>query len=141
MPWAGRAPVVVSFSAAALPRRPTPRPAALACKRRLEKQEPEPTRKHFLSEDKMAARFNTLSLDHDHAYGSNGFPSRWPRPLPRGPQDATLEEEEETVILDGEFPMALTTEAVLWSPPSSQDPRGIWALLQAGALTPKATAL
>lgn len=40
MPWAGRAPVVVSFSAAALPRRPTPRPAALACKRRLEKQEP-----------------------------------------------------------------------------------------------------
>uniref|UniRef100_A0A670JAZ4 Uncharacterized protein n=1 Tax=Podarcis muralis TaxID=64176 RepID=A0A670JAZ4_PODMU len=34
----------------------------------------EPSSKHFLSEDKMAARFNSLSLDNDHVYSSNGFP-------------------------------------------------------------------
>uniref|UniRef100_A0A8C5RDH7 Uncharacterized protein n=1 Tax=Laticauda laticaudata TaxID=8630 RepID=A0A8C5RDH7_LATLA len=34
----------------------------------------EPTSKHFLSEEKMAARFNSLSLDNDHIYSTNGFP-------------------------------------------------------------------
>ncbi|KAG8140613.1 hypothetical protein E2320_003287 [Naja naja] len=34
----------------------------------------EPSSKHFLSEEKMAARFNSLSLDNDHIYSTNGFP-------------------------------------------------------------------
>ncbi|KAL7977498.1 hypothetical protein Chor_009447 [Crotalus horridus] len=83
----------------------------------------EPSSKHFLSEEKMAARFNSLSLDNDHIYSSNGFPVRCENPRwqqaytqlkelqQRLSQDGASEEtnftEEEltTVIVDGEFLM------------------------------------
>ncbi|XP_034275624.1 host cell factor C1 regulator 1 isoform X2 [Pantherophis guttatus] len=83
----------------------------------------EPSSKHFLSEEKMAARFNSLSLDNDHIYSSNGFPvhsenPRWQQAYTqlkelqrRLSQDGASEEtnstEEEltTVIVDGEFMM------------------------------------
>ncbi|XP_015666021.1 uncharacterized protein LOC107282718 [Protobothrops mucrosquamatus] len=99
------------------------RSVSLAFKRHLESQDPEPSSKHFLSEEKMAARFNSLSLDNDHIYSSNGFPVRCENPRwqqayaqlkelqQRLSQDGASEEtnftEEEltTVIVDGEFMM------------------------------------
>uniref|UniRef100_A0A8C3SWJ8 Uncharacterized protein n=1 Tax=Chelydra serpentina TaxID=8475 RepID=A0A8C3SWJ8_CHESE len=42
----------------------------------------QPGPKQFLSEEKMAARFNTLSLENDHVYSGNGFPARGPAPGP-----------------------------------------------------------
>uniref|UniRef100_A0A674JID1 Uncharacterized protein n=1 Tax=Terrapene triunguis TaxID=2587831 RepID=A0A674JID1_9SAUR len=42
----------------------------------------QPGPKQFLSEEKMAARFNTLSLENDHAYTGNSFPARGPAPDP-----------------------------------------------------------
>ncbi|XP_058036422.1 host cell factor C1 regulator 1 isoform X3 [Ahaetulla prasina] len=94
-----------------------------AFKRHLESRDQEPSSKHFLSEEKMAARFNSLSLDNDHIYSSNGFPvhsenPRWQQAYTqlkelqrRLSQDGASEEtnstEEEltTVIVDGEFMM------------------------------------
>ncbi|KAM3822612.1 host cell factor C1 regulator 1 isoform 1-T1 [Vipera latastei] len=99
------------------------RSVSLAFKRHLESQDQEPSSKHFLSEEKMAARFNSLSLDNDHIYSSNGFPvhcenPRWQQAYTqlkelqqRLSQDTASEEtnftEEEltTVIVDGEFMM------------------------------------
>ncbi|XP_039186200.1 host cell factor C1 regulator 1 isoform X3 [Crotalus tigris] len=104
------------------------RSVSLAFKRHLESQDQEPSSKHFLSEEKMAARFNSLSLDNDHIYSSNGFPVRCENPRwqqaytqlkelqqsllhLRLSQDGASEEtnftEEEltTVIVDGEFMM------------------------------------
>uniref|UniRef100_A0A452GTY4 Uncharacterized protein n=1 Tax=Gopherus agassizii TaxID=38772 RepID=A0A452GTY4_9SAUR len=42
----------------------------------------QPGPKQFLSEEKMAARFNTLSLENDHVYSGNGLPTRGPAPDP-----------------------------------------------------------
>uniref|UniRef100_A0A8D0H2J5 Host cell factor C1 regulator 1 n=1 Tax=Sphenodon punctatus TaxID=8508 RepID=A0A8D0H2J5_SPHPU len=121
---------VLSFSRTALPQsvRP-PRSASMAFKRRLESWEQEPTTKHFLSEEKMAARFNSLSLDNDHAYTTNGFPahdadpnrkqwlqeySRFRELEQRLSPDGVNEESDQmknesdlgTVVVDGEFSMA-----------------------------------
>ncbi|XP_053116798.1 uncharacterized protein LOC128329491 isoform X1 [Hemicordylus capensis] len=102
------------------------RARSIAIKRHLESGDQEPSSKHFLSEDKMAARFNSLSLDNDHIYGSNGFPiqdedSTWQEAYlrlkelqRRLSQDGTTEEtgstdeenELNSVIVDGEFLMA-----------------------------------
>ncbi|XP_070587220.1 uncharacterized protein [Erythrolamprus reginae] len=93
---------------------------SLAFKRRLESKDQEPNSKHFLSEEKMAARFNSLSLDNDHIYSSNGFPVHSENPTwqqayarlkelqRRLSQDEASEEtnsteELSTVIVDGEF--------------------------------------
>ncbi|XP_077170837.1 host cell factor C1 regulator 1 isoform X3 [Paroedura picta] len=83
----------------------------------------EPSSKQFLSEDKMAARFNSLSLDSDHMYSSNGFPVReedpeWQQAYARlkelqrrlsqdSVNEAATEEENEwgNVVVDGEFLM------------------------------------
>ncbi|XP_015275259.1 PREDICTED: uncharacterized protein LOC107117624 [Gekko japonicus] len=101
------------------------RPASLAFKRHLENRDQEPGSKHFLSEDKMAARFNSLSLDNDHMYGSNGFPvqeedPKWQQAYARLKelqrrlsQDSVNEESSSTeeendcgdVVVDGEFIM------------------------------------
>ncbi|XP_013914755.1 PREDICTED: host cell factor C1 regulator 1 isoform X1 [Thamnophis sirtalis] len=96
---------------------------SLAFKRHLESKEQEPRSKHFLSEEKMAARFNSLSLDNDHIYCSNGFPvhsenPRWQQAYTQlkelqrrlsqdGASEGTNSTEEEltTVIVDGEFMM------------------------------------
>ncbi|KAF7238791.1 Host cell factor C1 regulator 1 [Varanus komodoensis] len=104
--------------------RPRCRPASLGSKRHLENRDQEPTSKHFLSEDKMAARFNSLSLDNDHIYSSNGFPvhdddPKWQQAYARLKelqqrlsQEATSKEtssaeenEFDNVIVDGEFIM------------------------------------
>ncbi|XP_065260030.1 host cell factor C1 regulator 1 isoform X1 [Emys orbicularis] len=83
MPWAARDQGLVSFTGAALPcTHQPPHTASLVLKRRLEKEEQQPGPKQFLSEEKMAARFNTLSLENDHAYTGNGFPARGPAPDP-----------------------------------------------------------
>ncbi|XP_007432284.1 host cell factor C1 regulator 1 isoform X1 [Python bivittatus] len=100
------------------------RSVSLAFKRHLESQDQEPSSKYFLSEEKMAARFNSLSLDNDHIYSSNGFPvhsenPRWQQAYTqlkelqqRLSQDgaseetnSTEEDELTTVIVDGEFMM------------------------------------
>ncbi|KAL8176614.1 UNVERIFIED_CONTAM: hypothetical protein K2H54_036975 [Gekko kuhli] len=101
------------------------RPASLAFKRHLENRDQEPSSKHFLSEDKMAARFNSLSLDNDHMYSSNGFPvqeedPKWQQAYARLKelqrrlsQDSANEESSSTgeenecgeVVVDGEFIM------------------------------------
>ncbi|XP_026538116.1 host cell factor C1 regulator 1 isoform X2 [Notechis scutatus] len=96
---------------------------SLAFKRHLESKDQEPSSKHFLSEEKMAARFNSLSLDNDHIYSTNGFPvhsenPRWEQAYTQlkelqrrlsqdGASDETncTEEELTTVIVDGEFMM------------------------------------
>nr|XP_048708779.1 host cell factor C1 regulator 1 [Caretta caretta] len=83
MPWAARDQGLVSFTGTALPCiRQLPHVASLALKRRLGKEEQQPGPKQFLSEEKMAARFNTLSLENDHVYSGNGFPARGPAPDP-----------------------------------------------------------
>ncbi|XP_020654532.3 host cell factor C1 regulator 1 isoform X2 [Pogona vitticeps] len=101
------------------------RSAPFAFKRHLENRDQEPSSKHFLSEDKMAARFNSLSLDNDHVYSSNGFPIHDEDPMwqqaytqlkelqQRLSQDGESEEtsstdeyESSNVIVDGEFLMA-----------------------------------
>ncbi|XP_063157428.1 host cell factor C1 regulator 1 [Candoia aspera] len=100
------------------------RSVSFAFKRHLESQDQEPSSKHFLSEEKMAARFNSLSLDNDHIYSSNGFPvlsenPRWQQAYTqlkelqqrlspdRASEDTSPAEDDEltTVIVDGEFIM------------------------------------
>nr|XP_056720206.1 uncharacterized protein LOC130490402 [Euleptes europaea] len=101
------------------------RPASLAFKRHLETRDQEPSSKHFLSEDKMTTRFNSLSLDSDHMYGSNGFPvndedPKWQQAYARlkelqrrlsqdsvNEEASSTEEENECgdVVVDGEFLM------------------------------------
>uniref|UniRef100_A0ACB8EW32 Uncharacterized protein n=1 Tax=Sphaerodactylus townsendi TaxID=933632 RepID=A0ACB8EW32_9SAUR len=68
----------------------------------------EPSSKHFLSEDKMAARFNSLSLDNDHMYSSNGFPAnlwRWYAEMSCKASSTDEENEGGDVVVDGEFIM------------------------------------
>ncbi|XP_074854734.1 host cell factor C1 regulator 1 [Carettochelys insculpta] len=94
-------------------RQPSPA-ASLALKRHLpEEQRPGP--KQFLSEEKMAARFNTLSLENDHLYSTNGFPPglggerRWEHWLPEQrlpPAGGSEDAEGSRVVLEGEFSMA-----------------------------------
>ncbi|XP_030403643.1 host cell factor C1 regulator 1 isoform X2 [Gopherus evgoodei] len=129
MPWAARNQGLVSFTGTALPcTHQLPHVASLALKRRLEKEE-QPGPKQFLSEEKMAARFNTLSLENDHVYSGNGLPTRGPAPDPAwaqwvqdyahcpqpeqrlpaagGSEDAGgAEAERGSVVLEGEFSMA-----------------------------------
>ncbi|XP_048372958.1 uncharacterized protein LOC125444531 [Sphaerodactylus townsendi] len=101
------------------------RPTSVAFKRHLETRDKEPSSKHFLSEDKMAARFNSLSLDNDHMYSSNGFPVReedpkWQQAYSRlkelqlrlsydgvNEEASSTDEENEggDVVVDGEFIM------------------------------------
>uniref|UniRef100_A0A8D0B5K4 Uncharacterized protein n=1 Tax=Salvator merianae TaxID=96440 RepID=A0A8D0B5K4_SALMN len=85
---------------AALPLSKMYSPATILCLNR------EPSSKHFLSEDKMAARFNNLSLDNDHIYSSNGFPihNKDPKWNP-------------------------CTEVVLWSPPGNSGLQSIRTLM------------
>nr|XP_014425561.1 host cell factor C1 regulator 1 [Pelodiscus sinensis] len=137
MPWAARAQGVVSFTGTALPCvRQLPHAASLALKRRLEQEEPQPGPKQFLSEEKMAARFNSLSLENDHLYSANGFPAQGPAasppwepwlqeqrlPLAAGSEDAsTAESEESGVVLEGEFSMADCTLLSLGEPGPPRD--------------------
>lgn len=140
MPWAARDQGLVSFTGAALPcTRQPPHVASLALKRRLEKEEQQPGPKQFLSEEKMAARFNTLSLENDHVYSGNGLPTRGPAPNPAwaqwvqdyarcpqpeqrlppagGSEDAGgAEAEGGSVVLEGEFSMADCTPLSLAGP-------------------------
>ncbi|CAM2114909.1 host cell factor C1 regulator 1 [Caretta caretta] len=140
MPWAARDQGLVSFTGTALPCiRQLPHVASLALKRRLGKEEQQPGPKQFLSEEKMAARFNTLSLENDHVYSGNGFPARGPAPDPAwaqwvqdyarcrepeqrlppagGSEDAGgAEAEEGSVVLEGEFSMADCTPLSLAEP-------------------------
>ncbi|XP_065260031.1 host cell factor C1 regulator 1 isoform X2 [Emys orbicularis] len=140
MPWAARDQGLVSFTGAALPcTHQPPHTASLVLKRRLEKEEQQPGPKQFLSEEKMAARFNTLSLENDHAYTGNGFPARGPAPDPAwaqwvqdyarcrqpeqrlplagGSEDAGgAETEGGSVVLEGEFSMADCTPLGLVGP-------------------------
>ncbi|XP_062994431.1 host cell factor C1 regulator 1 [Elgaria multicarinata webbii] len=114
--------------------RPRCRSASLAFKRHLENRDQEPNSKHFLSEDKMAARFNSLSLDNDHVYSSNGFPvhdddPQWQQAYTRlkelqqrlsqegaGEETSSAEENElNNVIVDGEFIMG---DCPMLTPPS-----------------------
>uniref|UniRef100_A0A8C4QA54 Uncharacterized protein n=1 Tax=Eptatretus burgeri TaxID=7764 RepID=A0A8C4QA54_EPTBU len=44
-----------------------------------------PHSKQFLSEDAMACKLHSLSLDNDHAYGSTGFPDHPPPPTTTPP--------------------------------------------------------
>lgn len=132
MPWAGRRPGMVSFTGVPPCSNSPPdrtRPAAVTCKRRLEKGEEEPTSKHFLTEDMMADHFNCLSLENDHAYGTTGFPSRvrpdskWHQWLsdytrfqelegrlqPDQPVSSVDEKaKEDTVLIEGEYTMGDT---------------------------------
>ncbi|XP_023969933.2 host cell factor C1 regulator 1 [Chrysemys picta bellii] len=140
MPWAARDQGLVSFTGAALPcTHQPPHTASLVLKRHLEKEEQQPGPKQFLSEEKMAARFNTLSLENDHAYSGNGFPTRglapdpaWAQwvedyarcrqpeqrlPLAGGSEDASgAEAEGGSVVLEGEFSMADCTPLGLVGP-------------------------
>ncbi|KAH1171358.1 hypothetical protein KIL84_006976 [Mauremys mutica] len=98
-----------------------------------------PGPKQFLSEEKMAARFNTLSLENDHVYSGNGLPARGPAPDPAwaqwvqdyarcpqpeqrlppagGSEDAGgAEAEGGSVVLEGEFSMADCTPLGLAGP-------------------------
>uniref|UniRef100_A0A8C4YDT3 Uncharacterized protein n=1 Tax=Gopherus evgoodei TaxID=1825980 RepID=A0A8C4YDT3_9SAUR len=70
----------------------------------------QPGPKQFLSEEKMAARFNTLSLENDHVYSGNGLPTRGPAPDPAWAQSPSA-------------------ELVLWTPPGSQVPHSIRTLM------------
>ncbi|XP_042327634.1 uncharacterized protein LOC121932753 isoform X2 [Sceloporus undulatus] len=100
-------------------------PRSFTFKRHLENRDQEPSSKHFLSEDKMAARFNSLSLDNDHIYSSNGFPVHnedpmWQQAYTRlkelqqrlfqdGVHEETSSDDEDelnNVIVDGEYIMA-----------------------------------
>ncbi|KAJ7314088.1 hypothetical protein JRQ81_006023 [Phrynocephalus forsythii] len=122
VPWSKSSPGVRSYSGV---QRSRCRSAPFAFKRHLENTDQEPSSKHFLSEDKMAARFNSLSLDNDHVYSSNGFPIHDEDPMwrqayaqlkelqQRLSQDGGSEEtssaddyESSNVIVDGEFIMA-----------------------------------
>ncbi|XP_053116799.1 uncharacterized protein LOC128329491 isoform X2 [Hemicordylus capensis] len=123
IPWIRQGQRLVNFAGV---QRARCRARSIAIKRHLESGDQEPSSKHFLSEDKMAARFNSLSLDNDHIYGSNGFPiqdedSTWQEAYlrlkelqRRLSQDGTTEEtgstdeenELNSVIVDGEFLMA-----------------------------------
>ncbi|XP_038260653.1 host cell factor C1 regulator 1 [Dermochelys coriacea] len=137
MPWAARDQGLVSFTGAVLPcTHQLPHVASLALKRRLEKEEQQPSPKQFLSEEKMAARFNTLSLENDHVYSGNGFPARGPAPDPAWVQDyarcwqpeqrlpptggsedaGRWETEGGSVVLEGEFSMADCTPLCLAEP-------------------------
>uniref|UniRef100_A0A8C0HD48 Uncharacterized protein n=1 Tax=Chelonoidis abingdonii TaxID=106734 RepID=A0A8C0HD48_CHEAB len=69
----------------------------------------QPCPKQFLSEEKMAARFNTLSLENDHVYSGNGLPARGPAPDPAWASPSA--------------------ELVLWTPPGSQVPHSIRTLM------------
>ncbi|XP_066485029.1 host cell factor C1 regulator 1 [Tiliqua scincoides] len=122
IPWIRQDPRIMKFTDV---RRSRCRSASLAFKRHLESRDQEPSSKHFLSEDKMAARFNSLSLDNDHIYSSNGFPiqgedPKWQQAYTRLKElqqrlsedgvneDASSTEENElnSVVVDGEFFMA-----------------------------------
>uniref|UniRef100_A0A8C7E2F1 Uncharacterized protein n=1 Tax=Naja naja TaxID=35670 RepID=A0A8C7E2F1_NAJNA len=61
----------------------------------------EPSSKHFLSEEKMAARFNSLSLDNDHIYS------------------VTRKMDEQLISFLPHFHRNPCTEVVLWSPHSN----------------------
>uniref|UniRef100_UPI00358F24B0 coiled-coil domain-containing protein 117-like isoform X2 n=1 Tax=Myxine glutinosa TaxID=7769 RepID=UPI00358F24B0 len=54
-------------------------------KRRKPSEEDAPHSKQFLSEDAMACKLHSLSLDNDHAYGSTGFPDCTPPPTTTPP--------------------------------------------------------
>ncbi|KAM9148605.1 host cell factor C1 regulator 1 isoform 2-T2 [Pangshura tecta] len=134
MPWAARDQGLVSFTGMALScTHQPPHVASLALKRRLEKEEQQPSPKQFLSEEKMAARFNTLSLENDHVYSGNGLPdpawAQWVQDYARCPQleqrlppaggseDAGgAEAEAGSVVLEGEFSMADCTPLSLAGP-------------------------
>ncbi|XP_006000937.1 uncharacterized protein LOC102357370 [Latimeria chalumnae] len=76
MPWASENQGVVNFTGSVI-LSPSHNPdRGPKCKRRIEKQDDEPSSKHFVSEEMMAARFNSLSLNNDHMYSSNGLPVR-----------------------------------------------------------------
>nr|XP_060636222.1 host cell factor C1 regulator 1 [Anolis sagrei ordinatus] len=119
--WFRTSQGVVNFSGT---QRSRCRPGPLTFKRHLEHRDQEPNSKHFLSEDKMAARFNSLSLENDHIYSTNGFPihdedpqwqqaySRLKELQQRLSQDRAQEEtcsddddELNNVIVDGEYIM------------------------------------
>ncbi|XP_054848361.1 host cell factor C1 regulator 1 [Eublepharis macularius] len=129
MPWMRQNRVLVNSIGM---QRPRCRPATLAFKRHLENTDQEPRSKHFLSEDKMAARFNSLSLDNDHMYSSNGFPvqeedPKWQQAYTRlkelqrrlsqdsiNEASSTEEENEDgDVVVDGEFIMPDCTQLML----------------------------
>ncbi|KAJ6653332.1 hypothetical protein lerEdw1_009232 [Lerista edwardsae] len=88
----------------------------------------------------MAARFNSLSLDNDHVYSSNGFPTQGEDPKwqqaykrlkelqqrlsPDGGNEVGSSTEEENeldnVVVDGEFFMA---DCPMLTPPSHLEAR------------------
>ncbi|XP_061445875.1 uncharacterized protein LOC133366609 isoform X2 [Rhineura floridana] len=136
MPWIRQGQSLVNFNSIQQSRC---RSTSLAFKRHLENRDQEPSSKHFLSEDKMAARFNSLSLDNDHIYSSNGFPlyhedPKWQEAHTRlkelqqslsqdeANEEASSTEENElnNVIVDGEFIMADCP--ILTHPSFLQDP-------------------
>uniref|UniRef100_UPI00398E9699 uncharacterized protein n=1 Tax=Pristiophorus japonicus TaxID=55135 RepID=UPI00398E9699 len=76
MPWSCSSAGFVTFTGSVMSSS-TERsdlPGVMTVKRRNEKDGEGPSRKHFLSEEAMSARFTCLSLTNDHVYGSNGFP-------------------------------------------------------------------
>ncbi|XP_028560829.2 host cell factor C1 regulator 1 isoform X1 [Podarcis muralis] len=121
MPWIRQSQGLVNFNKIQQGRC---RSTSFAFKRHLEHRDQEPSSKHFLSEDKMAARFNSLSLDNDHVYSSNGFPlydedPKWQEAYARlkelqqrlsqdgASEEASSDEDEHnSVLVDGEFIMA-----------------------------------
>lgn len=79
MPWASNSQGLMNFTGGTVqaPFHTGDPDRGLRCKRRLAKEDldlNEPSSKHFLSEEMMAAQFHCLSLNNDHRYGSNGFP-------------------------------------------------------------------
>ncbi|XP_041035982.1 uncharacterized protein LOC121273085 isoform X2 [Carcharodon carcharias] len=99
MPWWSAERGAVTFTGAVMPSSTeSDLPGMMKIKRRNEREGEGPSRKHFLSEEAMAARFTCLSLTNDHVYSSNGFP------LAKG-KDASgisFQDEESRFVLGGE---------------------------------------
>ncbi|XP_078063740.1 uncharacterized protein LOC144489763 [Mustelus asterias] len=128
MPWSGINRGAVTFIGSMMP---TPRdrcdfPGFMKIKRRSEAEGDGPSRKHFLSEDAMAAQFTSLSLSNDHVYGSNGFPITKGEGCSghkRSSQDgearslpgAAEEDERKDVIVEGMFDMS-DSRVIVMSP-------------------------
>ncbi|XP_078393896.1 uncharacterized protein LOC144677742 isoform X2 [Cetorhinus maximus] len=99
MPWSSAEGGAVTFTGAVLPSSTeSDLPGMMKIKRRNEREGEGPSRKHFLSEEAMAARFTCLSLSNDHVYSSNGFP------VAKGKDGLGIcfKDEESRLVLGGE---------------------------------------
>ncbi|XP_072340174.1 uncharacterized protein [Scyliorhinus torazame] len=127
MPWSRVSRGAMTFTGSMMPAsREIDFPGMMKIKRRNEADAEGPSRKHFVSEEAMAARFTCLSLSNDHVYGSNGFPvAKGEDPFGNrlyfhaGESRALLrvgeEEERKDVIVEGMFDMS-DSRVIVMSP-------------------------